>query len=202
MSTRPQDFSLFKNYSIGLKDWLERNCYISNLPNNNNVNVVYSSIDRAWINRVMEIANGQNTSANINFTLSNYEYLENENILGFVTEQKINNKGTVNIVRPPLVYSLTYKLTLFTRLQSEMDMLVYQIVSRAHKHAKAVIMVDGQFCEFMVSNPSDETNLEPGEIQDRVVRFGIELRVKRAYLPIGYEEAEKITTVATSLTTP
>jgi len=202
MSTRPQDFALFKNYSIGLKDWLEKNCYISNLPSNNNVNVVYSSIDRAWINRVVDIANGQNTSANINFVLSGYEYLENENVLGFVRENKPNSSGKVNVVSPPLVYSLNYKVTIFTRLQTEMDMLIYQILSRAHKHSKAVIMVDGQFCEFFASNPTDETNLEPGEIQDRIVRVGMELKVKRAYLPIGYQETEKISTVATNMSTP
>ena len=111
---KPVDYSLFKNYSIGIREWLERNCYVSNLPENNNVNVVYSSIDRAWINRVMDIANGQNTSPNINFHLTGYEYLENENILGFVVESHLNSNGKFNIVKPPLVYSLNYRLTLFT----------------------------------------------------------------------------------------
>src|SRR6478609_3335405 len=188
----PADFSLFRNYSLALKAWLEKNCYVSNLPQENNIEVIYSSVNRAWVNRVMQIANGQNTNGNINIILSSYEYLENENILGFVTETKPVDNTKVDIVKPPLVYSLTYKLTIFTRLQSEMDILIYQILTKAHKHAKAVMVVDGQWAEIVAGNPTPETNLETVDIQDRIVRTGIEMRVKRAYLPTGYYEEDRI----------
>jgi hypothetical protein len=197
--SKPLEFTLWKNYGIAIRDWLAQNIYLSNLTNQNNINIVYDSIDRAWVNQAMQIVNGQNSTGSINFVLTETEYLENENILGFTHETKVQPSGKVNIVRPPLVYGLTYRMTVFTRLQSEMDYLLYQILSKAHKHAKAVVYVDGQFCEFSATNPTDETNLEPGDIQDRIVRFGLNLKVKRAYLPLLYTEAEKITSVNTNI---
>ena len=196
---KPLEFNLFKNYSLGLQKWLNDNIYLSNLPGNNNINIQYDSIERAWVNIVMQIANGQNTSGNVNFVLTEMQYLENENILAFTHETMLESDGSVHIVRPPLVYQLTYRVTLFTRLQSEMDFLIYQILSKAHKHAKAVMFVDGQWAEMVATNPTDETNLEPGEVQDRIVRWGLNFIIKRAYLPLLYTEVAKITSVNTTI---
>ena len=37
--------------------------------------------------------------------------------------------------------------------------------------------------EFWCGDPRDETNLEPGEVQDKVVRFGVDINILRAYIP-------------------
>lgn len=195
---RPNNYPLFKNYSLALVEWLREHCYLDTLAPNNNIDVVFSSIDRAWVNRVMDIANGQNTSGNINVAPPTFEYLQNENVLGFVRQTR-KTSTHAEIVKAPLAYKLTFRITIFTRLQSEMDTILYQILSKAHKHAKGVMVVDGQWAQVYAQDPTNESNLEPGDIQDRIVRFGIDIVIPRAYLPLDYEEAELISGVSVDL---
>jgi len=37
-------------------------------------------------------------------------------------------------------------------------------------------------------NVQSESNLEPGEAQDVSVRYGFDIKISRAYLPLNYEE--------------
>jgi len=81
---------------------------------------------------------------------------------------------------------------------SEMDILVYQILSETSKNKKATFGVDGQWAELVSQGVRDESNLEPGETKDVVKRFGIDLTIMRAYLPLAYNEINRIESVELS----
>jgi len=184
---------LFRNYSKALKQWLIDTCYLSNYPQENNVTIVYSTPDRAWAKYIYPVINGATTSPNVNFVLNSMEYLDSENILGHVRENIFDDELNVfKTVKAPLMYSLTYSATIYTRVQSEMDILLYQLTTNASKNAKAVLKVDGQWAEVWANNIRNETNLEPGEIQDKVTRYGIDLIIPRAYLPFNVEFSNAI----------
>lgn len=191
MAVKPLEHFLFRNYSVAVKKWLQESLYLTSYPDDNNVTVVYTTPDRAWAKYIYPTLNGATTSPNANFHLTGMEYVDGQNMLGFVREySKYPDKNKLKSIKPPLVYQLTYSVTLYTRVQSEMDVLLYQLVSQAHKNAKAWFMVDGQWCELVAGNPTDETNLEPGEAQDVIQRSGIDLTIPRAYLPLGYTEED------------
>lgn len=191
---RPNEYFLFRLYSIAVKNWLIDNVYLSSYPSDNNVTVAYTTPDRAWAKYIYPTINGATTSPNINFHLTGYEYAQGENILGFVRDHVSvpNNTAKVRQLKAPLIYKLTYSATIYTRTQSEMDVILYQMISKAHKNAKAAFAVDGQWCELVVGDPRDETNLEPGEAQDTIQRFGVDPSIPRAYLPLDYSDIQRI----------
>jgi hypothetical protein len=64
---------------------------------------------------------------------------------------------------------------------------MFQILTNSYKNKKGVKIVNGQWMEIMAGNPREETTLEPTDVQDRVVRQGIDFTIPRAYLPQDYE---------------
>jgi len=194
MAVTPLEHFLFRAYSVALKQWLIDNLHLSTYSEDNNVTIVYTTPDRAFAKYMYPVINGATTSPNINFHLTGIEYSQSENLLGFVREpKKYPDKNKVKKLKPPLVYKLTYSTTLYTRVQPEMDVLIYQLISKAHKNAKGVLVVDGQWAEIEVGDPRDETNLEPGEAQDVLNRYGVDITIPRAYLPLDYTEEQIVT---------
>lgn len=191
---KPLEYFLFRLYSIAVKNWLIDNIYLSSYSESDNVTIAYTTPDRAWAKYIYPTLNGATTSPNINFHLTGYPRAENQNILGFVRDHITTSANKIRELKAPLIHTLTYSCSIYTRTQSEMDVIIYQIISKAHKNAKAVLIVDGQWAELEAGEPRDETNLEPGEAQDIIQRFGIDLTIPRAYLPLDYTEVERIET--------
>jgi hypothetical protein len=189
-ATKPEHF-LFRKYSKAVKEWLQNTVYLSNYSKENNVSVHYMTPDRAWAEFVHPVINGGTLSPNINFYLESMEYKEGENLLGFVKEHRTID-GENRALNAPLIYRLTYSCTIFTRSQAEQDIIFYQLVSNAHQNKKAAVIVDGQWAEIEAREPSNETNLEPGETQEIVRRGGISLIIDRAYLPLEYDSFTKV----------
>ena len=189
----PNEFFLFRNYSVAVKAYLQNKCYLTRYKKNENVLVVYGTPARAFAKYVYPIVNGTQIQPIISFHLSNKQYAEGENQLGFVTDSTYNTTTQITKIVPPLLtYKLTYTLTLRTLTMSDMDILLYQILTTTSKNKKHWAIVDGQWMELGFSDIREETNLEPGEVQDRIIRYGIDLSVPRAYLPREYEEAGAI----------
>lgn len=182
---------LFRDYSIAVKEWLQKTVYLQRYSKDENVTIVYGTPDRAWAEYIYPILNSGTLSPNINFHLTEMEYLENENLNGFVKEYTTFEGKNVTL-RPPLVYRLTYSATFFTRTQAELDILFYQILTKAHKNRKAAFMVDGQWAELTAFNQNYETNMEPPGTEDIVRRGSLSLTIERAYLPLQAEEFERI----------
>lgn len=192
-NVKPLEFFLFRNYTLAVRNWLRDNTYLSTYPHDDNVTVAFMTPERAFAKFIYPTINSATTSPNINFYLSGMEYTEGENLLGFVREYKnFNDNKMTKVLKAPLIYNLTYSCTVYTRNLPEMDVLLYQILSKAHKNAKAALNVDGQWCEILAGNPTNETNLEPAENQDIIHRWAIELTIPRAYLPLDFEERRTI----------
>lgn len=193
MAVPRNEFYLFRWYSKAIKEWLNENLYISRYPQDQNVLVTYMTPPRAFVKFIVPIINGMTIQPTVAFHLSNMRYIPEQNHLGFVRHHNyIEGSKIVEEVKPPMIYELTYSLILYTILQSDMDVLIYQALTEADPHAKAVKMVDGQWAEIRAGDPRDETTLEPGDAQDKVIRFGLDLTVPRAYLPKDYREFPSI----------
>jgi hypothetical protein len=181
------EFYLFRQYSLAIKNWLTETCYLSRYPRETNIQVVYSAPERAFAKYMYPVVNGQNVFPTITFVLTDSPYADGENLLGFVKET--NRTGSnPRVLKPLLIYKLNYQVSIQTTLQSDADILQYQILSNATKNRKAAFLVDGQWCEAMAGNPRNETQLQPGDAQDRVIRYGLDLSIPRAYLPREYRE--------------
>lgn len=191
---RPVEYFLFRNYSVAVRDWLRRTVYLSSYPIDNNVTVAFMTPERAFTRFIFPTLNGNTTTPNVSFHLSGMEYVP-ENSLGFVKDFVGPENDKFKVLDPPLVYRLTYSVTIYTRSAPEMDVLLYQILSKTSLNKKATLFVDGQWVEIHSSDPTNDTTLEPAERQDVIHRWGLELTIPRAYLPVGGVEAEVITSV-------
>lgn len=190
---------LFREYSKSVKKWLEDNIYLHRYPKEGNIKVIYGTPEKAWAEFIYPVLNSGALSPNINFHLTEMEYLASENMLGFA-KNYVKHNGRNIIVSPPLVYKLTYSATFFTRTQSELDILFYQMVSKAHRNKKAAFMVDGQWAELLVDSPTYETQMEPPSTEDIVRRGSVKLIIERAYLPLITEQFEQIKDMDISIT--
>lgn len=181
---------LFRKYSKALKEWINDNLYLSRYPKDQNLQTIYATPARAFAKYLYNpIVNGEHIRPTLSFYLAQPQYSVSENILGYQTEKRVyTDTGVTKIIKPPLIYSLTYTVAIRTLLMSDMDILLYQLLTKAHKNKKAALIVDGQWMEIMAGDPRLETNLEPGDAQDRIVRYGLDITVPRAYLPREYSE--------------
>jgi hypothetical protein len=190
MAAEIAEHFLFREYSREIKSWLNNECHLSRYPEDKNVLVVYATPGRAFAKYIYPILNGDQIQPTISFTLTNSAYKQNENLLGFVTQSFFNETSKISkIVKPLLVYELTYNITIRTVLMSDMDILTYQLLTNSSRNSKSALIIDDQWAELMTSDPREETNLEPGDAQDRIIRRGFDLTVPRAYLPRAYTES-------------
>lgn len=184
-----QEFFLFRNYSKAIKDWLLNTCYLTRYNQEENILVIYATPARAFAKYIYPVINGQQIRPTISFHLSQIKYLSNQNQLGFVKEYKIDSiTGKYRHLKPLIVYELTYSLTIRTVLASDMDILLYQLMTNSYMNSKSNLFVDGQWTDIRSGDPTEQTNLEPGDAQDKIIRYGIDLQIERAYLPREYAE--------------
>lgn len=166
---------------------------LSRYPTTQNVEIAYMTPEKAFSKYLYPVVNGQSIAPVITFMLIDSTYTESENSLGFVSDiHRFNSAGKVRYVKPLLVYKLMYQLSVNTIMQSDCDVIMYQLMSNASKNRKAAVAIDGQWAEIMIGNPRNEIILEPGDAQDKLVRYGLDLTVPRAYLPRDYVEYPSI----------
>jgi hypothetical protein len=190
------EFFLFRNYSVAIKTWLSQTVALSRYPTAQNVQVYYMTPEKAFSKYLAPVVNGENVAPVITFMLMNPQYGETENSLGFASDVvTYQNTGVVRYVKPLLVYKLLYQLSIHTILQSDMDIILYQIMSNASKNRKAAVTVDGQWAEIMSSDFRNEIVLEPGDAQDKILRYGLDLTIPRAYLPRDWTDYQSITNI-------
>jgi hypothetical protein len=158
-----------------------------------NVQVFYMTPEKAYSKYLAPVVNGQAISPVITFMLLTSQYGESENSLGFANDVVFPTTSNARYVKPLLVYKLTYQLSLYAILQSDIDVMMYQILSNASKNRKAAVAVDGQWAEIMASDPRNEIALEPGDAQEKLIRMGLDLTIPRAYLPRDYSDYGTIT---------
>ena len=158
----PNEFQLFRNYSKAVKDYLQNSCYLTRYPQDRNVLVMHSTPERAFSKYLYPIINSDQIQPIISFHLSGIQYAQNENLLGFVNKYNyLPNTRKVEVLPPLLIYKLTYSVTLRTITISDMDVLLYQILTTSSINRKYHTAVDGQWMELSSTEPRNEINLEP-----------------------------------------
>jgi hypothetical protein len=195
---QPVEYSLFRNYHITLKQFLLSKCYLSRYPKDNNVKVEYITPSKAFAKVVLPVINGTVVNPFIGFRLVSIEQASGELPNTFATKYIKTSSGVDYVSREyrhPLVYRLNYGLNIYTSLQSDMDILLYQIMINTQHNKKGVMLLDGQYVEIGSDTPNDVTQTEPQEAQDKLIKYEITLKIPRAYLPFTTEDHHIIETI-------
>lgn len=178
------EFELFRLYSKEVKNFLKSNLMLTRYPLDENVTVEYATPPRAFAKFLVPVINGGNLNPTVTFYLDSMEYLENENLLGFVRSYRLNGDRYEH-VSAPLVYKLNYKAVIMVATPSDGDILQFQLLSSARKNKKHWSKLDGQWVEMVAYSPADESATEPGA-EDKVYKRSVMVSVVRAYLPMEY----------------
>lgn len=180
----------FLPYSLEVKNFLIENMYLSSRPEDQNVAVFYTTPARAFSKFIVPVINGSNLNPTVTFHLTSHVPAPNQTPGGYFVkyQQSKENEEVWETNRHPLPYELNYRVTMWTTRQSDADILLYQAMTAAPFNRKYAKIVEGQWMDLEVTNVTDESSLEPGEAQDVSIRYGFDVKVSRAYLPLDYEE--------------
>lgn len=173
----PTQYSLFEEYSLGIKRGLEKTVCLEHNREEDKVDVVYATPPLAFAKYLHSLKNGTQPGPNVNFYLESIEYGQNENLLGF-------NKSMIGgaYVKPPQVYKLTYKAFIFCNNETDGDILLSQILMNMPFNRPYVFKVNNQWATVYANNPANETVVEAGDGKDKVSRRSVSITVHRAYL--------------------
>lgn len=181
---------LFKEQSIAVKKFLQDKLWLSRYPEELNVSVFYSTPERAFAKLIAPTINGQQLYPTVSVVLSGMEMAPNQTPGGYF-KKYISSESDPNVFEEqhhPLVYQLTFRVTVWSAMQSDMDIMMYQAMTAAPFNRKYATAVDGQWMEIETKTPQSESVLDPGEARDVSFRYGFDIVVPRAYLPLNYEE--------------
>ena len=181
---------LFKQQSVAVKKFLKKTLWLNRYPKDTNIDVFYSTPERAFSKLIAPIINGGNLHPTLSFVLQNMEMAPGQTPGGYY-KKYVPSKQDDRVfeeISHPLVYELTYRATIWTALQSDMDILLYQVMAAAPKNKKYSTVADGQWMEIEVRTPQTESNLDPGDAKDISFRYGFDIVVPRAYLPLNFNE--------------
>lgn len=185
---QPSEFKLFVEYGRAIKKFIINNTRLSRYGDRpaDMINVAYASPPRAFAKFLVPVLNGSNLNPTITFYLSNIEHAQSENLLGFVTEKKSSGE-TTKYIPAPIICKITYKVIVMVANELDADIVQYQLMANAPFKRPYSFAVDGQWATAYSANPSNDTNIEPGEIQDKVSRRSIDIIIPRAYLPLDFD---------------
>lgn len=180
------EFYIFRNYSKGIKEWLEKTVYLSSYKSDKQPKVVFMTGEKAYAKLRSDVVNGYPDTAYVSFILTDATEDDNQRPLGFVYENKVG-EDSVEKIRHPMVYTLTYNVNIFTRLMSESDVISYQILSNSFKNHAGVIIVGNQWAEIYGEKYSPTEEINNLTTEDRFIKTTINLTVPRAYVPFPVE---------------
>lgn len=193
IQTRPSEYDLFVLYGKKTKEFLTKVFYLNRYKPTENVDVAYATPPRAFAKFLVPVLNGGNLNPTVTFYLEGTEYLEGENLLGFVKEyKKIGEKAKA--VPAPLIFKLNYKVTITTATPIDCDRLSYQALAYARKNNKMATFHDGQWIEWHAHSLSDDSSPDPG-LDDKIVKKSFSLSIPRAYLPVDFAESYLINNI-------
>jgi len=181
----PPEYYLFKEYSRGVKDFLNKVLYLKRFPREKNVNIFYSTPRVAWAKYVNPIVNGSAPVPVCSFHLDSFQIKQNEIMSGFVRKYTPNslNSNIIDVDLSPSIWELTFKATIWTKTMDDMDNLVTQILIFTMPPKLWAFKIDDVWAEIKSNSVSIEDDLEPADTKDKTYRRSISLTIPRAYLP-------------------
>lgn len=172
----------WKEYSKAVKEMLILSCNIPGEVPERNVNVHYAVPSVAFAKIITPIINGSNLNPTITFYLATEALTEHQGGQDFIFRLWTGRGTTINYPHP-IVKELRYRVTLFAKNMEEVNTILSQVEIMAPKGYPFHLLVNNQPTDIYVdSNFSMESNLMPGAAADRVLQYGFDIVVPRAYI--------------------
>lgn len=176
-------YYLYKEYARAIKSMLSKIIYLKRFDREKQPKIIYSTPRRAWATHVVPLVNGGAETPIISFYLNGVEPVETTG--GFVSwkEEDPNDENKILRTYSPIVTRLTFTTTIWANTMDDMDTMLSQIMIYCSNPKLWASKVDGAWCEIEASNYTIEDEMDPGDAKDKVLRRGVTLTVRRAYIP-------------------
>lgn len=189
MKTKRPNYPLFKEYTEEIRKFLRETCYFEGIVEDKNVSVFHTTPPRAFVNIIAPLINRKQFRPIMTFNLASAEMLRAELGLGFVKKYEINKeKNYIRQSRHPIPFKLSYQVAFWAETKTQADILTTQLYLAGNPNRKWVSKARGHYIEVHVENIENQTNLEPGPVQDVSFRYGGTLVVSKALLPYDFIE--------------
>lgn len=164
-------YFLFKKYSVEVKRWLQSIFHIPRLDSTETtIKVVYATPERAIAKYVAPLRNQMTDIPIVGFYLANISYQPEKNtaIENYeVIKDKDNN--IAKRMKPLQVYSLTYVINIWTKLQMDMDVMLYSLLSQLTPFRYLAVDSNIDYKEYdnldrfypMENGPQQGKNIDP-----------------------------------------
>ncbi len=179
----PPQYLLFKEYSRAIKSFLEKVVYLKRFSKDKQPKIYYSTPRRAWAKYVSPIINGFSDTPIITFNLLDPEPIFAQNTFASLRTEHETDSNKYSYHYGPTIWKLPYKITIWAATMDDMDTLLYQILAYSVPPKCWATMVNGAWGEIVFQSTSIEDELEPGDAKDKVIRRGVSVFIRRAYLP-------------------
>jgi len=178
------------------------------------LNIVYANFQRSVATIAQPLRNGTIDTPGVSFFVNDFQYKieksrPRENY--YTRKYKDNNSGAIIGVAavPPLQeYELHYTVNIWAVYQQEMDILLYQIMSEfapekyfwigesAYGFDYSKDRMDrenhGQWAHALMESMSNVSELEPGDAQDRTIRYEISFTIDNAFIPLPFDDNQSM----------
>jgi hypothetical protein len=172
------------------------------------INIVYANMDRSVALIAQPLRNGSIDSPGISFYISDVQFSPeksrpHENY--YTRRYKDNNRNITSVAKvPPLLeYQVQYSVNIWAVYLQEMDILQYQLVTEFNPQKFFWIGESnygmnyggdrenrehrGQWAHATLSAMSDVSELEPGDAQNRALRYEVNFTITNAFLPQPFD---------------
>jgi hypothetical protein len=172
------------------------------------INVVYANMERSVALIAQPLRNGTIDSPGISFYISDMQLTAEksrprENY--YTRRYKDNNRNITSVAKvPPLLeYQVQYSVNIWSVYMQEMDILQYQLITEFNPQkffwiGEPVFGMDyagdredrehkGQWAHATLNAVADVSELEPGDAQNRALRYDINFTITNAFLPQPFD---------------
>jgi hypothetical protein len=178
-------YNLFFDYAKTVKEMLQKMIYLERFPRENNVAIFYTTPKKAWSLYVKKLVNGEYLAPIITYYLSGMDNPIEQTMGAFngIWDIDKNDSNHHMFFLTPIIYKLTYNITIWTTTQTDMDNILSQFLIYTKQPKVYTTKVKDAWCLIETENITIEDELEPGESKDKTIRRGVTISIPRAYLP-------------------
>jgi hypothetical protein len=190
-------FPWFREYNEHMMLWLSH-ITVERPENPKEVPVIYQTPERAFADKLLPRVNARVDLPIISFVMTGTEF-DRSRMLSYPTLvfDRTFQDGKYHLTPRPMPWNLNYNVTIWTKFQQDIDIIIYRILSRFTP--SSYINPFGIASKVSFESHSDTSTLEPGEEGDRLLRHDLNFNVE-GYMPLPSTEVGMIEQVNMVLT--
>lgn len=169
-------------YHKEIKDFLSNYAVLSDLEKEKNVKVVYSSPSNAFVKHITPLINGQTEKPVLTYVLESEEMIDNVGPFMNPVSFYFTESRTKAEMKHPIIKELNYTCNLFTKTMTQADAILTRLEMECNTFRPYIIKVNNKTSDIYLSEIKNNTNINVGAGENRLIFYSFNIKVPRAYI--------------------